>query len=116
MEKIPMTRMGFDGLDRELRQLKGVVIPPGSWDWSAVPEHLRMHFQVRDSRNRILGEGEDLEHLQVALRDQVRAQLRDDQQSGDEHRRGQPDHQPADQAGDGGGRHRADRRPHRRRH
>ena len=62
-------------LERALRQLKGVVIPQGSWDWSAVPEHLRMHFQVRDSRNRILGEGEDLEHLQVALRDQVRAAL-----------------------------------------
>ena len=62
-------------LERALRQLKGIVIPPGSWDWSAVPEHLRMHFQVRDSRNRILGEGEDLEHLQVALRDQVRAAL-----------------------------------------
>ncbi|PZO71045.1 MAG: ATP-dependent RNA helicase HrpA [Kocuria palustris] len=62
-------------LEHALRQLKGVVIPPGSWDWSAVPEHLRMHFQVRDSRNRILGEGEDLEHLQVALRDQVRAAL-----------------------------------------
>ena len=27
MEKIPMTRMGFDGLDRELRQLKGVERP-----------------------------------------------------------------------------------------
>lgn len=62
-------------LERALRQLRGVVIEPGSWDWSAVPEHLRMHFQVRDATNRVLAEGDDLPALQVQLRDDIRQAL-----------------------------------------
>lgn len=62
-------------VERALRQLRSVIIEPGSWDWTKVPEHLRMHFQVRDSRNRVLAEGEDLEVLQVQLRDHVRQAL-----------------------------------------
>lgn len=62
-------------LERALRQLRSVIIEPGSWDWSKVPEHLHMHFQVRDSRNRVLGEGEDLEVLKIQLRDHVRQAL-----------------------------------------
>lgn len=62
-------------LELTLRRLKGFVIPPNSWNWDAVPEHLRVTFQVRDHRNRLLGEGKDLAALQDQLRPQIRSAL-----------------------------------------
>ena len=62
-------------LELALRRLKGVIVPPGSWNWDAVPAHLKVTFQVRDPSNRLLGEGEDLTELQERLRPQVRAAL-----------------------------------------
>ncbi|WP_066295506.1 ATP-dependent RNA helicase HrpA [Arthrobacter luteolus] len=54
-------------LELALRRLKGHIIPPGSWNWEAVPEHLRMSFSVVDSAGRILDEGKDLAALQESL-------------------------------------------------
>ncbi|MCP3425943.1 ATP-dependent RNA helicase HrpA [Rothia sp. AR01] len=62
-------------LELALRRLKGVIVPPGSWNWDAVPAHLRVTFQVRDPRNKLLGEGKDLAELQERLRPQVRSAL-----------------------------------------
>ena len=62
-------------LELVLRRLKGHVVPPGSWNWDAVPAHLRMRFEVRDRRNRVLGEGEDLERLRTELHDEIRTAL-----------------------------------------
>ncbi|MEX5300844.1 ATP-dependent RNA helicase HrpA [Kocuria sabuli] len=62
-------------LELVLRRLKGHVVPPGSWNWDAVPAHLRMRFEVRDRRNRVLGEGQDLELLKTELHDEIRAAL-----------------------------------------
>ncbi|GEO94048.1 ATP-dependent RNA helicase HrpA [Kocuria turfanensis] len=62
-------------LELVLRRLKGHVVPPGSWNWDAVPAHLRMRFEVRDRRNRVLGEGQDLEQLKAELHDEIRAAL-----------------------------------------
>lgn len=54
-------------LELVLRRLKGHVIPPGSWNWDAVPPHLRMSFKVVDARGKVLGEGKDLARLQEEL-------------------------------------------------
>jgi ATP-dependent helicase HrpA len=54
-------------LELVLRRLKGQVIPPGSWNWDAVPPHLRVSFKVVDSRGKVLDEGKDLEALQERL-------------------------------------------------
>ncbi|WP_394938710.1 ATP-dependent RNA helicase HrpA [Psychromicrobium sp. YIM B11713] len=54
-------------LELVLRRLKGHVIPPGSWNWAAVPVHLRMTFQVVDSAGKVLDEGKDLAALQESL-------------------------------------------------
>ncbi|MFJ4026590.1 ATP-dependent RNA helicase HrpA [Paenarthrobacter sp. NPDC089989] len=54
-------------LELVLRRLKGHIIPPGSWNWEAVPQHLRVSFKVVDSRGKVLGEGKDLADLQEAL-------------------------------------------------
>lgn len=54
-------------LELALRRIKGHVIPPGSWNWDAVPSHLRMTFSVVDKNGRILEEGQDLSALQSQL-------------------------------------------------
>ncbi|WP_207344088.1 ATP-dependent RNA helicase HrpA [Arthrobacter sp. E3] len=54
-------------LELALRRIKGHIIPPGSWNWDAVPTHLRMTFSVVDKNGRILDEGQDLSDLQAKL-------------------------------------------------
>ncbi len=54
-------------LELVLRRLRGHVIPPGSWNWDAVPPHLRVSFKVVDSRGKVLDEGKDLAELQEKL-------------------------------------------------
>ncbi|MGP5227475.1 ATP-dependent RNA helicase HrpA [Arthrobacter rhombi] len=54
-------------LELVLRRMRGVVIPPGSWDWSKIPGHLLATFQIVDARARILDESTDLPTLQRTL-------------------------------------------------
>lgn len=54
-------------LELTLRRIRGAIIPPGSWNWDAVPPHLRVSFKVVDSKGKVLGEGKDLAELQERL-------------------------------------------------
>ncbi len=54
-------------LELVLRRIRGQVIPPGSWNWDAVPPHLRVSFRVVDARGKVLDEGKDLTTLQEKL-------------------------------------------------
>ncbi|GAA3323386.1 ATP-dependent RNA helicase HrpA [Paeniglutamicibacter sulfureus] len=54
-------------LELVLRRLKGVVIPPGSWNWESLPPHLRFTFTVVDSEAKILDESQELAVLQQTL-------------------------------------------------
>ncbi|WP_251041733.1 ATP-dependent RNA helicase HrpA [Arthrobacter sp. ISL-30] len=54
-------------LELVLRRLRGHIIPPGSWNWEAVPPHLRVSFKVVDSKGKVLDEGKDLAALQERL-------------------------------------------------
>ena len=54
-------------LELVLRRIRGQVIPPGSWNWDAVPPHLRVSFRVVDSKGKTLDEGKDLAALQERL-------------------------------------------------
>ncbi|MFF1382855.1 ATP-dependent RNA helicase HrpA [Arthrobacter sp. NPDC058288] len=54
-------------LELVLRRIRGQVIPPGSWNWEAVPPHLRVSFRVVDSKGKVLDEGKDLAALQERL-------------------------------------------------
>jgi ATP-dependent helicase HrpA len=63
----PRTRPLLDALETELLNLKRVDIRAEDWDWSKVPDHLRMTFRVEDERGRTLAEGKDLEALQAQL-------------------------------------------------
>ncbi|MBG6083654.1 ATP-dependent RNA helicase HrpA [Zhihengliuella flava] len=64
-----------ESLELALRRLRGFVIPPGSWDWSAVPAYLLPTFQVVDSQAKIVGENKDLAGLQERLADANRSAL-----------------------------------------
>ncbi|MEE9096908.1 ATP-dependent RNA helicase HrpA [Pseudarthrobacter phenanthrenivorans] len=54
-------------LELVLRRIRGAIVPPGSWNWDAVPPHLRMSFKAVDSKGKVLGEGKDLAELQEQL-------------------------------------------------
>jgi ATP-dependent helicase HrpA len=54
-------------LELALRRIRGQVIPPGSWNWDAVPSHLRVSFKVVDSKGKVLDEGKNLAALQERL-------------------------------------------------
>jgi ATP-dependent helicase HrpA len=54
-------------LELALRRIRGHIIPPGSWNWDAIPPHLRVTFKVVDSKGKVLGEGKDLAALQEEL-------------------------------------------------
>jgi ATP-dependent helicase HrpA len=54
-------------LELALRRIRGQIIPPGSWNWDAVPAHLRVSFRVVDSSGKVLDEGKDLAALQERL-------------------------------------------------
>ncbi|MDQ1605063.1 MAG: ATP-dependent helicase HrpA, partial [Actinomycetota bacterium] len=61
-----------DVMSRELRRRSGVTVPHNTWDWSRVPEHLRMTFRVEDETGATVGEGKDLAALVTLLRPAVR--------------------------------------------
>ncbi|MET3919753.1 ATP-dependent RNA helicase HrpA [Arthrobacter sp. UYEF20] len=54
-------------LELVLRRIRGQVIPPKSWNWDAVPPHLRVSFRVVDPQGKVLDEGKDLVALQEQL-------------------------------------------------
>lgn len=63
----PSTDALEPSLELALRRLKGHLIAPGSWNWDAVPSHLRMTFTIVDKDGRVLDEGQDLAELQSRL-------------------------------------------------
>jgi ATP-dependent helicase HrpA len=52
-----------------------VAVPPGAWQLSSVPEHLKITFRVLDEKNRKLAEGKDIEALKRELSGEVRATI-----------------------------------------
>ncbi|MGW6928515.1 ATP-dependent RNA helicase HrpA [Lentzea sp. NPDC054927] len=63
------------GVERELRALTGVTVQREDWQFDAVPDHLKLTFQVVDEQNRTLAEGKDIAALKEKLRDEVRESL-----------------------------------------
>ena len=47
-------------LSEHLKQMTGTYIPEDAWQQDAVPEHLRMGFEVLDDKGRVLERGKDL--------------------------------------------------------
>ncbi|MDX8055435.1 ATP-dependent RNA helicase HrpA [Lentzea sp. BCCO 10_0798] len=65
----------LSGVERELKALTGVTVHREDWQFDAVPDHLKLTFQVVDEHNRTLAEGKDIAVLKEKLRDEVRESL-----------------------------------------
>ncbi|MGK5629998.1 ATP-dependent RNA helicase HrpA [Streptomyces sp. URMC 123] len=72
---VPFQEPLTTALGRELHRMVGVRIDPADWDWSKVPDHLKITFRVTDERRRKLAEDKDLEALKVRLRPRTRAAI-----------------------------------------
>ncbi|MGP4048731.1 ATP-dependent RNA helicase HrpA [Streptomyces sp. 2A115] len=57
---------------RELKRMVGVPLTADDFDWSRVPDHLRITFRIVDERRRNLAEDKDLEALQLRLKPKAR--------------------------------------------
>ncbi|MFB7507892.1 ATP-dependent RNA helicase HrpA [Streptomyces broussonetiae] len=60
---------------RELRRMVGVPFEAQDFDWSKVPDHLRITFRIVDERRRKLAEDKDLQALQLQLKPKARKAL-----------------------------------------
>ncbi|MFF9033903.1 ATP-dependent RNA helicase HrpA [Streptomyces sp. NPDC014892] len=68
-EPLPVT------MARELKRMVGVPVTPEDFDWSRVPDHLKITFRIVDERRRKLAEDKDLEALRQQLRPKARKAL-----------------------------------------
>jgi len=60
---------------RELKRMVGVPFEADDFDWSKVPDHLRITFRIVDERRRKLAEDKDLEALKLKLKPKARKAL-----------------------------------------
>ncbi|MFD9281454.1 ATP-dependent RNA helicase HrpA [Streptomyces mirabilis] len=59
-------------LARELKRMVGVPVTADDFDWSRVPDHLKITFRIVDERRRKLAEDKDLSTLQLQLKPKAR--------------------------------------------
>ncbi|MFI5856070.1 ATP-dependent RNA helicase HrpA [Streptomyces parvulus] len=60
---------------RELKRMVGVPFDAEDFDWTKVPDHLKITFRIVDERRRKLAEDKDLEALKLQLRPKARKAL-----------------------------------------
>ncbi|MFE0952030.1 ATP-dependent RNA helicase HrpA [Streptomyces mutabilis] len=60
---------------RELKRVVGVPFDAEDFDWSKVPDHLKITFRIVDERRRKLAEDKDLEALKLRLKPRARKAL-----------------------------------------
>ncbi|MFE0791084.1 ATP-dependent RNA helicase HrpA [Streptomyces mutabilis] len=60
---------------RELKRMVGVPFDAENFDWSKVPDHLKITFRIVDERRRKLAEDKDLEALKLRLKPRARKAL-----------------------------------------
>jgi ATP-dependent helicase HrpA len=60
---------------RELKRMVGVPFEADDFDWSKVPDHLKITFRIVDERRRKLAEDKDLEALKLTLKPKARKAL-----------------------------------------
>ncbi|MET7982462.1 MULTISPECIES: ATP-dependent RNA helicase HrpA [unclassified Streptomyces] len=57
---------------RELKRMVGVPLTADDFDWSRLPEHLKITFRIVDERRRKLAEDKDLDALKLRLKPKAR--------------------------------------------
>ncbi|MGI5426882.1 ATP-dependent RNA helicase HrpA [Streptomyces sp. CA-179760] len=69
---VPLQEPLTTTMTRELRRKVGVPFEADDFDWSKVPDHLKVTFRIVDERRRKLAEDKDLEALKLRLRPKAR--------------------------------------------
>ncbi|MEU3792022.1 ATP-dependent RNA helicase HrpA [Streptomyces fructofermentans] len=69
---VPLQEPLTTTMARELKQMVGVPLTADDFDWSRVPDHLKVTFRIVDERRRKLAEDKDLEALRLRLRPKAR--------------------------------------------
>ncbi|MDC2957556.1 ATP-dependent RNA helicase HrpA [Streptomyces gilvifuscus] len=72
---VPLQEPLTTTMARELKRMVGVPFTAEDFDWSRVPDHLRVTFRIVDERRRKLAEDKDLEALRLRLRPKARQAL-----------------------------------------
>ncbi|MEV0224611.1 ATP-dependent RNA helicase HrpA [Streptomyces sp. NPDC050704] len=69
---VPLQEPLTTTMARELKRMVGVPLTADDFDWSRIPDHLRITFRIVDERRRNLAEDKDLEALQLKLKPKAR--------------------------------------------
>ncbi|MGW5610476.1 ATP-dependent RNA helicase HrpA [Streptomyces sp. NPDC003753] len=72
---VPLQEPLTTTMARELKRMVGVPFEPEDFDWSKVPDHLKITFRIVDERRRKLAEDKDLEALKLQLKPKARKAL-----------------------------------------
>jgi ATP-dependent helicase HrpA len=72
---VPLQEPLTTTMARELKRRVGVPFEADDFDWSKVPDHLKVTFRIVDERRRGLAEDKDLEVLKLRLRPKARKAL-----------------------------------------
>ncbi|GAB2988409.1 ATP-dependent RNA helicase HrpA [Streptomyces pseudoechinosporeus] len=69
---VPLQEPLTTTMARELKRMVGVPLTADDFDWTKVPDHLRITFRIVDERRRKLAEDKDLEALKLRLKPKAR--------------------------------------------
>ncbi|MFI6015301.1 ATP-dependent RNA helicase HrpA [Streptomyces sp. NPDC051243] len=72
---VPLQEPLTTTMARELKRMVGVPFEADDFDWTKVPDHLRITFRIIDERRRKLAEDKDLETLKLRLKPKARKAL-----------------------------------------
>ncbi|MFD7134609.1 ATP-dependent RNA helicase HrpA [Streptomyces sp. NPDC059894] len=72
---VPLEGPLTTAMARELKRMVGVPFEADDFDWSKIPDHLRITFRIVDERRRKLAEDKDLEVLRLRLKPKAREAL-----------------------------------------
>ncbi|GGQ32404.1 ATP-dependent RNA helicase HrpA [Streptomyces griseomycini] len=72
---VPLQEPLTTTMARELKRMVGVPFEAEDFDWSKVPDHLKITFRIVDERRRKLAEDKDLEALKLRLKPKARKAL-----------------------------------------
>ncbi|MGW3629090.1 ATP-dependent RNA helicase HrpA [Streptomyces sp. NPDC005122] len=69
---VPLQEPLTTTMARELKRMVGVTLTADDFDWSRVPDHLKITFRIVDERRRNLAEDKDLQALRLQLKPKAR--------------------------------------------
>ncbi|MEV5008676.1 MULTISPECIES: ATP-dependent RNA helicase HrpA [unclassified Streptomyces] len=72
---VPLQEPLTTTMARELKRMVGVPFEAEDFDWSRVPDHLKITFRIVDERRRKLAEDKDLQALKLQLKPRARQAL-----------------------------------------